>query len=189
MKRSLVFVVAGLLSILSSVSMAADYTLDTAHTQIKFGVSHMGFSTTRGSFRDFSGNFSFDPEAPEASSAEVVIQTASLDVDDEEWNGHLTAGDWFNVGEFPTMTFTSTSIESTGDGTMNINGELTMLGVTRPVTLNTTLNKIGEQMGKAKSGFSATTTIDRTQWGLDTFAPVIGAEVSISIELEAFQED
>lgn len=189
MKKPLIFVIAGLSMTLSSVSMSADYTLDTAHTQIKFGVSHLGFSTTRGSFRDFSGNFSFDPEAPEASSVEVVIQTASLDLDDEEWNGHITGGDWFNVGQFPTVTFKSTSVESTGDSAMNINGELTMLGVTMPVTLNARLNKIGDQMGKAKSGFSATTSIDRTQWGLDTFAPVIGAEVSISIEAEGFEVD
>ena len=97
--------------------MSADYTLDTAHTQIKFGVSHMGFSTSRGSFRDFSGSFSFDPAAPEASAVEVVIQTASLDMDDDTWNEHLSGEQWFNIEQHPTATFKSTSVESTGEGT------------------------------------------------------------------------
>lgn len=188
MKKPLIFfTIAGLLTSLSPLSMSADYSLDTAHTQVKFGVSHMGFSTSRGSFRDVSGNYSFDPAKPEASAVEVVIQTTSLDMDDDTWNKHLSSDQWFNVKAHPTMTFKSTSVVSTGNGTMNINGELTLLGVTKPVTLNTRLNKVGEQMGKAKSGFSASTTIDRSQWGLKTFAPMIGSEVSITLEVEGFQ--
>ena len=187
MKKQLLFPFAALLIILSQPAISADYSLDITHTQIKFAVSHLGFSTSRGSFREFSGNYSFDPAAPEASSVEVVIQTASVDLDDEEWNSHLRAAQWFNVEQFPTMTFKSTSVESAGEGQFIVKGDLTLLGITKPVALDAKLNKIGDQMGKPKSGFSASATIDRRDWGLKTFAPMIGAQVSINLEIEGFE--
>ena len=168
---------------------AATYNLDTTHTQIGFSVNHQGFSNSRGMFVDFEGTFDFDEADVGASSAEITIQTGSLNMNDDTWNGHLSGEQWFNVENHPTMTFKSTGVKSTGDNTMDVMGDLTLLGMTKPVTLSVTLNKVGEVRGGAiKAGFSATTTIDRTEWGLSTFAPAIGTDITISIEVEALQQ-
>lgn len=178
----------GLLISLSPAALSVNYELDTVHTQIQFGVSHMGFSTSQGSFSDFSGSFSYDPDAPGASSVEVVIQTDSLDMDDDTWNQHLSSDQWFNIAKYPTMSFKSTSVNQDG-GNLRVSGELTLLGVTKPVVLDVSINKIGLQMGNPKAGFTASTTIDRTEWGLSTFAPAIGKDVTISIQVEAAPVD
>lgn len=177
----------GLLILLPPVTLAAEYNLDTVHTQIRFTVSHMGFSNSGGSFSDFSGRFSFDPVSPESSTVEVVIQTDSIDMDDDTWNEHLSGEQWFNVAQHPNMSFRSTSVESHDVSSLRINGELTLLDVTKPVSLDVAINTVGNQMGNQKAGFSASTTINRTDWGMDTFAPAIGEEVTITIEVEGTQ--
>lgn len=166
---------------------AADYKLDTVHTQIVFSISHHGFSNSKGAFTDFDGQFLFDEEDFGKSSVDVTIQTASLDMNDATWNEHLSGAKWFDVDQFPTIPFKSTSVEKTGDKTMNIVGDLTLKGVTKSATMNVVVNKVGSMMGKAKAGFSAAMTIDRTDWGMDTYAPAIGAEVTIRIEVEGIK--
>jgi polyisoprenoid-binding protein YceI/quercetin dioxygenase-like cupin family protein len=189
MKIKIAWAWTGLLVLLSPAALSVDYILDTVHTQIHFGVSHMGFSTSQGSFSDFSGSFSYDPDAPAASSVEVVIQTSSLDMDDDTWNEHLSGEQWFNVAKHPNMSFRSTRVVSQDGDNMQVSGELTLLGVTKPVVLDVSINKIGLQMGNPKAGFSASTTIDRTEWGLSAFAPAIGKDVAISIQVEAAPVD
>ena len=187
MKYEIPVTIASLLLLATTAAPSAEYTLDTVHTQIRFGVSHMGFSTSRGSFNDFEGKFSFDPDAPETASVNVVIQAASLDMDDAEWNSHLQGEQWFNVGDHPTLSFRSSGIQSSGDDKFVLNGELTMLGVSKPVALDVKLNKVGEAMGKQKAGFSATGTLNRADWGMTTYAPMIGTEISLTIEVEGEQ--
>ena len=189
MKPKFAWAFTSLLISYSPLTLAVDYDLDTVHTQIQFGISHMGFSTSQGSFSDFSGRFSYDPESPESSSVEVVIETSSLDMDDDTWNEHLSGEQWFNVTNYPTMSFKSTSVESLGDGSMKVNGELTLLEITKPVSLDVSVNKIGLQMGDPKAGFSASTTINRIAWGMSTFAPAIGEEVTIYIQVEGAPVD
>ncbi len=175
-------VLTGLL--LSSVVNAADYVFDTVHTQILFRVSHQGFSTSTGAFVDFKGGFTYDESHPEKSSVNVVIDVDSLDLNDDTWNEHVLGDKWFNVAEYPTMTFASTQVVPTGENTLDIIGDLTLLGYSKPVTLKAVVNKVGKQMGIPKAGFSATTSIDRTEWGMTTYAPLIGANVDIIIEVE-----
>jgi polyisoprenoid-binding protein YceI len=186
----------GVLAIISTALMAsagavsaASYMLDTVHTQVSFTVNHQGFSNSQGSFADFEGSFDFDEADVGASSANVTIQVGSLNMNDATWNEHLSGDKWFNTAAHPTMTFTSTGVKSTGENTMDVMGDLTLLGVTKPVTLAVTLNKVGEvRGGNIKAGFSATATIDRTEWGLSTFAPAIGSDIAIRIEVEALQQ-
>lgn len=164
---------------------AADYKFDTAHTQIFFSVSHFGFSNSTGQFTDFDGGFTFDEKDFTKSSVNVTIQTDSVDLSNhKKWIDHMTSKDFFNSKKFPTMTFKSTQVKKTGDKTMDVTGDLTIKGVTKPVVLNVTFNKTGEAFGAQKAGFSASTTIDRTDFGLDTYAPNIGTEVPIRIEVE-----
>lgn len=169
---------------------AKRYHFDTVHTQILFFVSHLGFSISEGEFLDFDGHILFDQETPEHSSVEVSIQTASIDMDDEKWDAHMKNADFFDVENYPTMTFKSTHIEITGENTANITGDLTILDQTKPVTLATTLNKAGEHPFNKKlmAGFSASASIKRSDFGMTYGLPMVGDDVEIRIEVEAVQD-
>ncbi|MGH1377916.1 MAG: YceI family protein [Alphaproteobacteria bacterium] len=162
------------------------YTFDKAHTQILFFVDHLGFSKSQGEFLDFDGSFNFDLKNPEKSNVDVTINTAGLDMDDEKWNAHMKNADFFDVEKFPTMTFKSTSIEVTGENTANITGDLTLLEVTKPVVLSVKHNKSGKHAfsGEYVSGFSATTTIKRSEFGMKYGLPMIGDDVEVRLEIE-----
>jgi polyisoprenoid-binding protein YceI len=172
-------------------AMAATYKIDSSHVHTAFEVNHLGFSTTMGQFDDVSGMIEFDEENLEASSVEVTIKTASVDTGHKERDEHLRKADFFDVENHPTMTFKSTAIEVTGEDTAKITGDLTLLGVTKPVVLDAKLNKKGEHPFDASryvAGFAATTTIDRTAFGMDYAAPAIGKEIKISIAAEAIRQ-
>ncbi|MBI1300723.1 MAG: polyisoprenoid-binding protein [Alphaproteobacteria bacterium] len=170
---------------------AAHYTFDKAHTQILFFVDHLGFSMSQGEFHDYDGHFHFNEKEPAKSDVEVVIQTASIDMDDEKWDEHMKNADFFNVEKFPTMTFKSTAIEVTSDNTANITGDMTILDVTKPVVLAVKHNKSDTHpfSGKYVSGFSATTTIKRSEFGMNYGLPGVGDDVEVRIEVEAVRTD
>lgn len=165
------------------------YDFDKAHTQILFFIDHLGFSKSQGEFHEYDGMFTFNRGEPEKSSVEIAIQTSSIDMDDEKWNTHMKNEDFFGVEKFPTMTFKSTAIEITGEKTANLIGDLTILETTKPVTLDVTYNKSGKHPfnGKFVSGFSATTQIKRSDFGMTYGLPMIGDEVDIMIEVEGFR--
>lgn len=172
-------------------AQAEQYTFDKAHTQIIFAVNHLGFSNSHGKFLEFDGGFSFDEAAPENASVNVAIKTASIDMDHEKWNAHLSNEDFFNVEKFPEMTFKSTAVEVTGDNTADVTGDLTLLGVTKPVTLSVTHNKSGKHAfsGKYVSGFSATGTLKRSDFGMNYGLPAVGDEVALIIQVEGEREE
>lgn len=193
MKKLLLLSVA-LFSLGTSMPARAEtstYTFDKAHTQIFFGVNHLGFSTSRGKFLDFDGGFTFNTAEPAKSSIDVTIKPAGLNLDDQKWNDHLKGADFFNVEKFPTMTFKSTAIEVTGDNTANITGDLTLLGVTKPVTLAVTHNKTDKHpmSGKIVSGFSAKGSLKRSDFGMNYGLPMVGDDVAIEIEVEGIQNE
>lgn len=170
---------------------AEKYILDKPHTQIIFKVNHMGFSHSFGKFTDYNGVINYDEADPAKSNADVTIQTASLDLDDDKWNEHMKSKDFFDVEKFPTMTFKSTGIEKTGDKTANITGDLTLLGVTKPVTLAVQQNNMGKHPMKdiKASGFSANGKIKRSDFGMKGGIPMVSDDVDIIIEVEAYGED
>lgn len=167
-------------------TFAADYKIDASHTMVFFSVSHLGFSHSTGQFTDFDGTFSFDEKNIEKSKVDVTIKTDSIDfANNPKWNEHMKSADFFNAEKFPTATFKSTKVTKTGDKTMDVTGDFTLLGTTKPVTLKVTFNKAGEAFGgKEKAGFSATGEFDRTAFGMDTYAPGVSAEVDLRIEVE-----
>ena len=178
---------AGLAAVALPVQ-AAEYTVDPNHSQANFRVDHQGFANMWGRFNDEAGVIEFDPDNLEASSVEIVIQTASVDTNHGERDEHLRSPDFFNAAEFPEMTFKSTSIEKTGDNTATMAGELTLLGVTKPVSLDVVLNKVAPaswDAGTEVVGFSATAVIDRTEFGMTYGSGSIGDDVEIFIEVEA----
>lgn len=178
----------GMLGLTTLKASAAEYKFDTVHSQILFSATHMGFSHSHGSFVDFDGTLEFDEKNIAKSKVKVTIQTDSINLNDKTWNDHMKDKKWFNVIKFPTMTFESTSVVPTGDKTFDLIGDLKLLGVSKPVTLNVTLNKVGPFFGKEKAGFSATGTIKRTDFGMKTFVPNIADEIPIRIEVEAVKQ-
>lgn len=179
------------LSVGSAKAESKIFELDKAHTQILFFVDHLGFSTSQGEFHDYDATFEFNQTEPEKSKIDVVIQTSSIDMDDEKWNDHLKNPDFFDVEKFPTMTFKSTKIEKTGENTGLLHGDLTILETTKPVTLDVVFNKadIHPFSKKFTAGFSATTKIKRSDYNMNYGLPMIGDEVDIMIELEANRKD
>ena len=181
---------AALLAVaVAAPAQAADkYKFDTVHSQVIFFVSHLGFSMSEGEFLDFDGGFSFDQKNWGNSSVDVTIKTASISLDDKKWDDHMKNEDFFNVEKYPTMTFKSSKVESKDGKTGTITGDLTLLGVTKPVTLDVTFNKAGAHPFNPKKqliGFSATGTLKRSEFGMNYALPAVGDEVEIRIEVEA----
>lgn len=185
---------AAILAISAAPTTAAEtFAFDRGHTDIVFRIDHLGFSDTIGRFNDADGIIVLDETNPENSRVEVTIQTASLDTNHEERDTHLRGADFFNVEAHPTITFVSTSVERTGDETARVTGDLTILGVTQTVVLETTLNAlmphpIPSYEGVMTAGFSSIATISRSDFGMTAFVPAVGDEVSIILEIEAFQQ-
>jgi polyisoprenoid-binding protein YceI len=179
------------------VAFAADnYALDTAHTSVIFGLSHMGFSYTYGRFNKVDGKYTLDEANPAASTFELTIDASSIDTNDAKRDGHLKSADFLNAGEFPLITFKSTGVKvqdssagpaGTDAGQMmyEVTGDLTMHGVTRPVTLPLKLLKVGEGMdGKKRSGFLCETRLMRSEFGMTNMIPGVGDDVAITISFE-----
>ncbi|MCB1782512.1 MAG: polyisoprenoid-binding protein [Alphaproteobacteria bacterium] len=165
---------------------AQTYTLDPTHTAITFHIDHFGFSKPSGKFMDVSGQVVLDEENPAASSVSVTIPVADVNTGVAKLDEHLKTADFFDVAQFPTAEFKSTSVELTGESTAKVHGDLTLHGVTKPVTLDVTLNKLAENMFKKQTaGFTASTTIKRSDFGITTYLPNLGDEIALNIESEA----
>tara|TARA_B100001971_G_C18133170_1_gene506000 strand:- start:310 stop:906 length:597 start_codon:yes stop_codon:yes gene_type:complete len=176
---------------LAQPALAATYEIETPHTQVIFSVNHLGFSNSHGKFTDYEGHFTFDENNVEASRVDVKIKTDSLNMDHEKWNAHLKNADFFNVEQHPEMHFVSTKVEKTGDNTGTLTGDLTMLGVTKPVTLDVTFNKAGVHPYSKKNvvGFSARGTLKRSDFGMTYGVPGVSDEVNLIIEVEGIRQD
>lgn len=169
-----------------SAQAAETYKLDASHTAITWHVNHFGFSTPSGKFMSVDGEVTLDEANPAASSVKVTVDVSGINSGVAKLDEHLKAPDFFDVAKFPTATFVSKKVELTGKDTAKVEGDLTMRGVTKPVVLDVKLNKIGENMFKLKTaGFTASTTIKRSEFGMTTYVPNLGDDVKIDIESEA----
>ncbi len=186
MKTSALALVAALAAP-AAFADAVQYDLDPSHSQIVFGYDHLGFSTTWGMFSGFEGTIQFDKDAPENSSVEVSFPVRSMFTGWEGRFNHFMADDFFGADEGELVTFTSTSIEVTGDTTALITGDLTLNGVTKSVVLDAVLNGTGThpQAQKEWAGFDATTTLLRSDYNVGAFAPFVSDEVEVQISIEA----
>lgn len=177
---------------------AGIYVSDETHTSVTFKVNHMGLSKYTARFAKAEAELNFDPADPTKSSVKATVDPASVRTDyphvaEKDFDKKLaTDAEWFNVGKFPTITFASTRIEKTGDTTGKMHGDLTFLGVTKPVTFDVTFNGAYAEHPMAKipaMGFSATTTIKRSDFGFSTYVPMIGDDVDLMIEIEFKKKD
>lgn len=169
----------------TALAPSGTYNLDPSHSQLLFSIAHLGLTDFYGRFDRLSGILNFDPKTPEKSSAAVTIDTTSVDTPSGGLNDELK-GTVFGVRAFPTASFKSTSVTRTGPDTGRIEGNLTIKGVTRPVTLEAEFSG-GEEdplNGSYALGFKATTTIKRTDFGLIgmEWEPLVGDDVTLIIE-------
>ncbi len=170
------------------------YELDPSHSQVMFSYNHLGLSTTFGMFSGFEGGIMFDVDAPENSSVSVSIPTQAMFTGWEARDVHLQSGDFLNTMDDSIVTFESTGIEITGEETALITGDLTVNGATAEVVLDTTLNMNGphpapQMNGALTAGFTATTTVLRSDFGAGAFAPFVSDELDLTISIEAIRAD
>lgn len=167
------------------------YVLDASHSQVVFSYNHLGYSTTYGMFSGFEGQIAFDQENPAASSVNVSMPLSSMITGWEERFGHFMSPDFFGAKGDELVTFSSTSIEVTGENTANITGDLTLNGVTKSVVLDAKLNQSGTHPMAQKpwAGFDATATILRSDFNVGAFAPYVSDEVSLQISIEAMKAE
>ncbi|MBT0957079.1 polyisoprenoid-binding protein [Alphaproteobacteria bacterium KMM 3653] len=191
--KSFVFAAAVSLAALSSAAQAAPtkYTLDASHSQVVFSYQHLGFSTTYGMFSGFEGEIMFDAEEPANSSVTVSMPVTSMFTGWEARTAHFMGDQFFGATDEDLITFASTGIEVTGEGTALITGDLTMNDVTKPVVLDAKLNAsaVHPMSGAPYAGFDAVTSVNRSDFGLGAFAPAVGDEVEIMISIEAQQAE
>lgn len=189
MKRFLFATAAVIALAMPAAAQAADtYQFDPMHTNILWHANHFGFSSPSGHFAIKQGNIILDEAAPAKSSVNVTIDVASLETGFDKFDDHLKSEDFLDADKFPEATFKSTAVTlSDAKDSATVTGDLTLHGVTKPVTLEVKLNKIGEHpMSKKKAvGFSAKTTIKRSEFGIDKYVPSVSDEVEIGIEAEA----
>ncbi|MDV7339551.1 YceI family protein [Terasakiella sp. A23] len=166
------------------------YIIDTSHTSIEFYINHMGFSNFQGEFQKFKGVIVFDEEKPTEGSVDITIYPHSIDTDVEELDNHLESAAVFDAAQFPVITFKSKFIKVVGENKGHIWGALTMHGVTKDIMLETTLNKAAlHPLKKVPTvGFSATGKINRSDFGMTRYIPLVSDEVTIRIETEAMAE-
>ena len=162
------------------------YTIDPMHTHILWKADHLGFSHTFGQFETISGFFTLDEAKPENSHVEISVKTGSIHTDVPALVDKLKSNEFFSTDEFPEAKFISNKVEVLGKDKAKVYGDLTLHGKTKPLVLDVTLNKIGESFATKKkaAGFSATTTILRSQFGISFGVPMVSDSIPLMIEAE-----
>ncbi|MDF1563083.1 MAG: YceI family protein [Deltaproteobacteria bacterium] len=196
MKKLIPSLLALTLLALPSLASASTWQVDAAHATVGFEVSHLMISKVRGSFDEVQATLELDEKNLANSKVKATIAASSIDTGNEKRDGHLKSGDFFDVAAHPALTFESTKVKKAGKNKLKVTGNLTIKGVSKPVTLDVTYtDAVKSPFAPIRiRGFTATTTIDRTDWGLtwnkalETGGVLVGEEIAITLSLE-FQEE
>ncbi|GIN61982.1 polyisoprenoid-binding protein [Robertmurraya siralis] len=172
------------------------WALDTAHSSVDFSVKHMMFANVKGSFNEFDASIEADPADLTTASIEFTINTASVDTRNNDRDAHLRSADFFDVENFPKMTFKATSITKTDDGEYDVTGDLTIKETTKPQTFTVTYGGTGKDpWGNEKVGFAVEGSINRSEFGLtwnaalETGGVLVGDKIKISLDLQAAKSE
>ncbi|MFP1683471.1 YceI family protein [Alloalcanivorax sp. C16-1] len=189
------FAAALLATAAPALAAPTEYTLDPGHTQVRFSWNHFGFSVPEANFNDISGTVTADPDNPTDARVNVTIQVDSIDTHVPVLNEHLlNKPEFFKAKEHPTITFKSTGVRNVAKDKQSFElvGDLTVNGITKEVVLDTTVNKVGEHPmydGAPAAGFNATTTLKRSDFGMDAYVPAVSDELDVRITVEAVEAD
>jgi polyisoprenoid-binding protein YceI len=195
--RKLVFAAAAALALAASAHaqtpapvapasvQAGAYKVEPNHTRVLFAVSHLGFTTYYGEFVGASGALSLDPTDIGKSRLDVSVPVAGVSTPNDKLTGELKSADWFDAAKFPTISFKSTGIVATGADTADVTGDLTMHGVTKPVTLKAKFNAAGvNPLDKAyTAGFEVRGSVKRSDFGVTKYVPMVGDDVHLIISV------
>jgi len=194
MKKIMQAVLSFLLLAFVGSAMAAPvtYALDPGHTDVHFSWNHFGFSNPSADLSDIKGTLTYDPEHPERSSVSVTMPLSGLDTHVPALDKVLRGKQFFDADRYPDITFKSTSVKAVGYHLLRVEGELTVRGTSKPVTLKVRLNRIGkhpfpEWHGAKAVGFDAWTTLSRTAFGLGAYAPAVSDQLKVHLTVEAIE--
>ncbi len=175
----------------ATLPQAGTWTIDPSHSSVEFIVRHLVVSKVKGHFEAFDGTITVDPDNLLVSTVATTIQASSIDTRDEQRDAHLRSPDFFDAERFPNITFRSTGLREHG-GDYRVDGDLTIRGVTKPVTMTLEYNGTSaDPWGGTRAGFSATTELNRRDYGLDfdvkldTGNALVGEKIKIHLEVEA----
>jgi polyisoprenoid-binding protein YceI len=175
-------------------TLTGTYTLDPTHSRIGFVARHAMVTKVRGSFDEFEGSGHFDLEDPSKSRLQVTIQAASIDTRNADRDGHLRSNDFFDMETYPEITFVSTKVERAGDDDYRVTGDLTIKGVTKPVTVDFEYTGAAvDPYQNQRIGFEGKTTINRKDWGvswnaaLETGGVLVSEKVTLELEVSAIK--
>ena len=191
LKKTLVALALGGALIGAGQAMAADYAIDKQgqHAFVNFKISHLGYSWLYGTFKDFDGSFSFDAAKPQDSKVNVTLNTGSVDTNHAERDKHIRSDDFLSVGKHPTATFASTSVKSTGEGTADITGDLTLNGVTKPVVIAAKFIGEGKDpWGGYRAGFEGSTTLKLKDFGITKDLGPASESVELILSVEGVRK-
>lgn len=175
------------LAALPATAAEVTYQIDPEHSSLHFKVRHLGVSNVWGRFTQFSGTIRFDEQSPEESVVKIEVSTDSVDTDNERRDTHLRSPDFFNVKQFPVLTFESTAVEPLSEDLFRVSGKATLNGVTNPVTADVRLIGSGKhpRSGKPLIGFESSFAIDRSDFGMNFMVGPLGDTVTLNLAIEA----
>ncbi|WP_306188266.1 MULTISPECIES: YceI family protein [unclassified Streptomyces] len=176
-------------------ALTGEYTIDPAHSRLGFVARHAMVTNVKGTFADFTGSLHLDGTDPAASTASIDVTMDSIDTGSADRDGHLKSSDFFKTDEFPTMTFRSTKAEAVGGDDYRITGDLTILGVTRPLTINLEFNGAAKDpFGNERVGFEGKAEILRSEWGLtwnaalETGGVLVSDKIKLNFDISAIRQ-
>ncbi len=175
--------------------LSGTFNIDPAHSRVGFVARHAMVTKVRGAFNDFTGKFVIDGADPAKSSATVTIKAASIDTRNEQRDGHLRSNDFLAMDEYPEITFVSTGATKTGDESFDLAGDLTVRGISKPVTIPFTFEGAAtDPFGNFRAGFEGSVVINRKEWGVNWNAPMeaggvlVSEKVTLEFEISAIRE-
>ncbi|GAA3994340.1 YceI family protein [Streptomyces sp. NBC_01352] len=175
-------------------ALTGDYTIDAAHSALGFVARHAMVTNVKGKFLDFSGSLHLDGSDPSASTASIDVKMDSIDTGSADRDGHLKSADFFKTDEFPTMTFRSTSAEALGGDDYRITGDLSILGVTKPITIDLEFNGAAKDpFGNERVGFEGKAELIRSEWGLtwnaalETGGVLVSDKIKLNFDISAIK--
>ena len=192
-RRKLLFLAVALA--LVTPAQAAEYTIDPGHSKVLFKAKHLGISTVTGRFDKFSGSYEFDPKDFKSAKVSATIESASVNTDNERRDTHLKSADFLEAAKYPQLTFVSKEVKNVGEGKFKVTGDMTLHGVTKPITLDAEFGGIAKDRNSERSAFNATGKINRKDFGLtwsrltEAGGLVVGEEITIILEIEGIRKN